>query len=106
VLGHPAADVVGGLATTDNARALKMYAGRMMDPSLLLRLAASAPPPTMVVWGDDDDVVDREYGRTYARAISGAELRLLRGVGHSPQMEAPELLLDTVWPFVAKHARP
>jgi pimeloyl-ACP methyl ester carboxylesterase len=103
---HPAEDVFGGTPATPEARVLKMYAGTMMDPSLRPRLSASAVPPTLVVWGDDDGVVDREYGRAYAQAISGAELRLLRGVGHSPQLEAPELLADTVRPFVAKHARP
>jgi pimeloyl-ACP methyl ester carboxylesterase len=82
-----------------------MYASTMMDPSLRPRLSASAVPPTLVVWGDDDQVVDREYGRAYADAISGAEFRLLPGVGHSPQLEAPELLADAVQPFVAKHAR-
>jgi len=102
---HPAEDVFGGTPATPEARVLKMYAGTMMDPSLRPRLSASAVPPTLVVWGDDDGVVDREYGRAYARAISGSEFRLLRGVGHSPQLEAPEVLAETVWPFVAKHAR-
>jgi pimeloyl-ACP methyl ester carboxylesterase len=102
---HPAEDVFGGVPVTPDARVLKMYAGKMMDPSLRPRLSASAVPPTLVVWGDDDGVVDREYGRAYARAISGAELRLLGGVGHSPQMEAPELLAEIVWPFVSRYAR-
>lgn len=81
-----------------------VYAGRMMDPSLRPRLSAGAVPPTLVVWGDGDGLVDDEYGRAYARSISGAEFRLLRGIGHAPQVEAPELLADMVWPFVAKHA--
>ena len=102
---HPAEDVFGGTPTTTAGRVLKMYAGNMMDPSLRSRLASSRLPPTLVVWGDDDGVVDREYGRAYAHSISGAELKLLRGIGHSPQMEAPELLAETVWPFVTKHAR-
>ena len=103
--GQPVLLLHGGTPATPEARVLKMYAGTMMDPSLRPRLSASAVPPTLVVWGDDDGVVDREYGRAYARAISGAEFRLLRGVGHSPQLDAPEVLADTVWPFVAKHAR-
>jgi pimeloyl-ACP methyl ester carboxylesterase len=102
---HPAEDVFGGTPATPEARVLKMYAGTMMDPSLRPRLSASALPPTLVVWGDDDGVVDRDYGRAYAHAISGSEFRLLRAVGHSPQIEAPELLADTVRPFLAKHAR-
>jgi pimeloyl-ACP methyl ester carboxylesterase len=102
---HPAEDVFGGTPTTPDARVLKMYAGTMMDTSLRPRLSAISVPPTLVVWGDDDGVVDREYGRAYARAISGAEFRLLRGVGHSPPLEAPEVLAEMVGPFVAKHAR-
>jgi pimeloyl-ACP methyl ester carboxylesterase len=105
VRDHPAEDVFAGTPTTPSARVLKMYAGKMMDPSLRPRLSASAIPPTLVVWGDDDGVVDREYGRAYAHAIAGAELRFLRGIGHAPQLEAPELLADIVWPFVVKHAR-
>jgi pimeloyl-ACP methyl ester carboxylesterase len=89
---HPAEDVFGGTPATPSARVLKMYAGTMMEPSLRPRLSASAVPPTLVVWGYDDGVVDHEYGRAYARAISGADFRLLRGVGHSPQLEAPEVL--------------
>jgi pimeloyl-ACP methyl ester carboxylesterase len=103
---HPAKDVFGGVPATPDARVLKMYAGRMMDPSLRARLSAGEIPPTLVVWGDDDGVVDREYGRAYALAISGAEFRLLRGVGHSPQLEAPQVLAETVLPFIAKHSPP
>jgi pimeloyl-ACP methyl ester carboxylesterase len=103
---HPAEDVFGGTPRTAEARVLKMYAGRMMDTSLRQRLAANVLPPTLVVWGDQDGVVDREYGRAYALAISGAEFKLLRKVGHSPPIEAPDALAETVWPFVAKHARP
>jgi pimeloyl-ACP methyl ester carboxylesterase len=103
---HPAEDVFGGTPRTADARVLKMYAGTMMDSSLRPRLAANALPPTLVVWGDQDGVVDRDYGRAYALAITGAEFKLLRDVGHSPPIEAPEALAETVWPFVAKHARP
>ena len=102
---HPAEDVFAGTPATPGARVLKMYAGTMMDPSLRRRLTSSVVPPTQVVWGADDRVVDREYGRAYARAISGAEFRLFDGVGHEPQLEVPELLVETVWPFIAKHAR-
>lgn len=45
--------------------------------------------PTLVVQGDDDRVVPPARGRELAAAIPGAELRLLPGVGHLPQIEAP-----------------
>jgi pimeloyl-ACP methyl ester carboxylesterase len=102
-IDHPALDVFSGTPRTESDRALKMYAGKMMDPSLRPRLGASSMPPTLIVWGETDGVVDVEYGRSYARAIRGAEFLPLRGVGHGPQVEAPELVVETVWPFVAKH---
>jgi pimeloyl-ACP methyl ester carboxylesterase len=102
---HPAADVFAGEPTTESWRLFKMYAGTMMDPTLRPRLSASALPPTLLVWGEDDDVVDREYARAYAHAIAGAKLVLLPAVGHSPQLEAPELVTDTFWPFLVEHAR-
>jgi pimeloyl-ACP methyl ester carboxylesterase len=87
-----------------NFSALKVYAGNMTDPSLRARLSASALPPTLVVWGDSDRVVHPAYGRDYAQAIAGAQFRLLRDTGHVPQIETPELLAETVWPFVTEHA--
>jgi pimeloyl-ACP methyl ester carboxylesterase len=106
VTDHPAEDVFAGMPSNPGARVLKMYAGTMMDPSLRPRLSAAELPPTLVVWGEDDDVVDSEYGRTYERAIAGAEFKLLRGLGHSPQIDAPELVADVIWSFVARHRNP
>jgi pimeloyl-ACP methyl ester carboxylesterase len=103
-LGHPAEDVFAGEARTPSDRALKMYAGNMMDPTLRPRLAAASLPPTLVLWGDDDDVVDRDYGRTYAREIAGAQFTALRGIGHSPQLQAPRPVADAVWAFVTTHS--
>jgi pimeloyl-ACP methyl ester carboxylesterase len=88
-----------------NLRVLKLYGGPgAADPSLRARLSASALPPTLVAWGESDRIVDPEYGRAYAQAIRGAAFRLIEGAGHVPQIETPELLADTIWPFVVEHA--
>jgi pimeloyl-ACP methyl ester carboxylesterase len=91
-------------AMAGNRAALKVYGGNTADPSLLARLSA-VKVPTLVVWGQSDGIFVPEYGRAYAKAIPGAKFQLLEGAGHLPQMETPELLLETVWPFVAEHAR-
>jgi pimeloyl-ACP methyl ester carboxylesterase len=82
-----------------NFATLKVYGGSMMDATLRARLAAIATP-TLVVWGEADRIVDTDYGRAYAQAIPGARFELLAGTGHVPFVETPQLLADTVGPFI------
>jgi pimeloyl-ACP methyl ester carboxylesterase len=84
-----------------NMATLKAYGGNTIDPSLRGRLSALAVP-TLVVWGESDRIMDPEYGRAYAQAITGAQFRLLPGAGHVPQIEAPEALAEAIWPFVSR----
>ncbi|WP_328497991.1 alpha/beta hydrolase [Streptomyces sp. NBC_00414] len=88
-----------------NRVALQVYSGPnyMADPTLTDRLA-EVTHPTLVAWGASDQVVDSDYGRAYARAVPGAEFRLLEGTGHMPQTETPEQLLPVVWDFTETHA--
>ena len=88
-----------------NRAALQLYGGSMKDPSLAARLSASTAPPTLVAWGASNRVAVPEYGRAWAKAIPGAEFRLLEGTGHVPQLETPELLAEVLWPFIAQQAR-
>jgi pimeloyl-ACP methyl ester carboxylesterase len=81
-----------------NFATLKRYASPMTDPTLGPRLARLVLP-TLVAWGESDRIVDPEYGRAFARAIPGAEFRLLTGAGHLPQIETPEELARVVWAF-------
>jgi branched-chain amino acid transport system permease protein len=49
--------------------------------------------PTLLVWGDRDEIVDRAATTRTLLAIPGADsLEVLRGVGHSPMIEAPDAL--------------
>ncbi len=81
-----------------NRAALTVYGGRAMtDPGLRDRLA-DVKVPTLVVWGGADRIADPDYGRALADAIPGARFELLRGTGHVPQVETPELLRDTLFP--------
>jgi pimeloyl-ACP methyl ester carboxylesterase len=45
--------------------------------------------PIAVVWGDRDPIAILEIGRRLS-SMSGGPLTVLEGVGHYPQMEAPE----------------
>jgi len=57
--------------------------------------------PTLLIWGELDAVVDRDDVTRTLLAIPGANnLEVLRGVGHSPMIEAPltfaERLIDII----------
>ena len=54
--------------------------------------------PTLVVAGDEDKVYPTRIARELAQRIPGAELVIMRGAGHLPNLERPgrfnEILLD------------
>jgi pimeloyl-ACP methyl ester carboxylesterase len=43
----------------------------------------------LVIHGEQDRIIDRRVSEDLARALPYAELAILRGVGHVPQLEAP-----------------
>ncbi|HEX7479106.1 MAG TPA: alpha/beta fold hydrolase [Polyangiales bacterium] len=57
--------------------------------------------PTLVVWGDRDTLFPLAHGEHFARAIPGAKLEVLEGVGHCPHLEAPTRLADAFSRFAA-----
>jgi pimeloyl-ACP methyl ester carboxylesterase len=81
-----------------NGVALAAYAGSpaMADPTLRRRLNGIAIP-TLVLWGESDQIVEPTYGRAYAAAIHRARFEVLPATGHLPQMENPDLVLQTIW---------
>lgn len=57
--------------------------------------------PIDVIWGDRDPIAVLEIGRRLA-AMSGGSLTVLDGVGHFPQVEAPERFLAALLPRLAR----
>ena len=85
-----------------NRAALAAYAGTSMsDPGLAGRLAG-VTTPAVVVWGESDRIADPDYGRALAAAIPGARFELLPRTGHLPQLESPDLLLETIRTFTTQ----
>jgi branched-chain amino acid transport system permease protein len=59
--------------------------------------------PTLVVWGDQDPIVDRDAVTRTLIAIPGANrLDVMRGVGHSPMLEAPVALAELLIEFITE----
>jgi pimeloyl-ACP methyl ester carboxylesterase/mannose-6-phosphate isomerase-like protein (cupin superfamily) len=90
-------------AMASNNDTLRGYGGTSMaDPSLLGRLPAISIP-TLVVWGAADRIVPAEHGGVYAKAIPGAQLRVITEAGHLPQLETPAELLAAVSEFAGSY---
>ena len=57
---------------------------------------AEITTPTIVIWGESDRVLPADHGVIFAENISGSELIRLEGVGHLPQAEAPDVVIDAI----------
>ena len=59
--------------------------------------------PTLLIWGDQDGIIDQGAMRRTLLAIPGAaNLEILRGVGHSPMVEAPLRLAERIIDFITE----
>jgi pimeloyl-ACP methyl ester carboxylesterase len=61
--------------------------------------------PTLLLWGGVDPFLPPAHGRRAARIIPRALSVELPGVGHSPNWERPDLVVDALLPFL-RSARP
>ena len=53
----------------------------------------------LLVWGDRDRLVFHRGAQRVLDAVPGARLELLEGVGHCPQVEAPERFTELLTEF-------
>lgn len=59
--------------------------------------------PTVIVWGDRDTIVNRDEVTRTLLALPGANnLEVMRGVGHSPMIEAPARLAELILAFITE----
>jgi pimeloyl-ACP methyl ester carboxylesterase len=61
--------------------------------------------PVLLLWGTLDVILLPRQGRRFERLIPGAELRYLRGVGHTAMSDAPEELADAIADFALDRPR-
>jgi pimeloyl-ACP methyl ester carboxylesterase len=71
----------------------------MHNPKLIHRLRR-VKAPTLIVWGRHDRLVPLAHGEAYCNAIKGARLKVIERCGHSPQLEQPAEMAETIRQFV------
>jgi pimeloyl-ACP methyl ester carboxylesterase len=57
--------------------------------------------PVLLVWGERDRMVTHRGARHLVEALPGTTFALLEGVGHCPQVEAPERFVELLEDFTA-----
>jgi pimeloyl-ACP methyl ester carboxylesterase len=72
----------------------EMFAG-------LQRELAGIEVPTLIIWGGRDPVVPVAHAYAAGELISHAEVRIMEGCGHMPQLEQPEEFNKLVLGFLA-----
>jgi pimeloyl-ACP methyl ester carboxylesterase len=70
----------------------------LRDPFALGRITV----PVLLVWGDRDRVVFHRGAKRVLDVVPDGRLELLEGVGHCPQVEAPERFAELLLEFAGK----
>jgi pimeloyl-ACP methyl ester carboxylesterase len=86
---HDRANVVRYLETA------RRLIGELREPYRLERISSRV----LLVWGDRDRLVFHRGAERILEAVPGSRLELLRGVGHCPQVEAPEQFTELLLQF-------
>ena len=68
------------------------------------RVAGSLAVPTLLIWGSEDRLVPLATGEEWVGKIPGAELVVMEGAGHNPQLEMPDRFAEIVLAFADRLA--
>ncbi len=93
------------LAEAENRQAFARTIKSVIDPggqtvSAIDRLYLASPMPTLIVWGDRDDIIPVSHAYAAHDAMPGSRLVIIEGVGHFPQIEAPEQFVRALVDFI------
>jgi pimeloyl-ACP methyl ester carboxylesterase len=93
------------LAEAENRQAFARVIRSVIDPggqtvSAMDRLYLASAMPTLIVWGDRDAIIPVSHAYAGHDAMPGSRLVIIEGVGHFPQIEAPERFVDALVDFI------
>jgi pimeloyl-ACP methyl ester carboxylesterase len=70
------------------------------DKGLKKRIHRLAATPALLVWGEDDRLVPLAYADEFRRRLPRARLEVVKGAGHAPDLEQPEMTAQLVQSFL------
>jgi pimeloyl-ACP methyl ester carboxylesterase len=73
--------------------------GEFTDEATVAARLTDAAVPLMAILGSEDQIVDNEPTAAAYGGVPGAEVQVIDGVGHSPQLENPKKTADLILRF-------
>ncbi len=67
------------------------------------RLYLAEGMPVLIIWGARDPMIPVHHGENAHAVIPGSRLEVFEGVGHLPQLEAPERFIAVLERFIAEN---
>lgn len=58
--------------------------------------------PTLIIWGEKDKVTPPKDAYLINKEIAGSRLEFIKGQGHVPHMETPEILAEKILNFIGQ----
>jgi pimeloyl-ACP methyl ester carboxylesterase len=93
-------DMVSVVVKRNQFDALKAHLNAMIHYLPVADSISAVYPPTLIVTGNQDLIVQIDQSRALAKML-GAHLMQLKGVGHSPNIEAPEAFNQVILRFLS-----
>jgi len=59
--------------------------------------------PVQIIWGDRDPIIPVKHAHSAHNAMPGSQLAIFEGVGHLPQLEAPERFVEVLERFITEN---
>ena len=91
--------MVSAIVKRNRAGAVKAHLEAMIAYLPVTDDISELYPPALIVAGNQDLIVSKNQSRALAKML-GAHLVQLKGVGHSPNMEAPEAFNQVLLQFL------
>ncbi|MFC3053766.1 alpha/beta fold hydrolase [Kordiimonas pumila] len=75
----------------------------VLERGTAVPLLAGITTPTFIMNGEEDMPRPPAWAKEVADGIKGAKLEMIKGVGHTPIIEAPEVVIPKILDFMAAH---
>jgi pimeloyl-ACP methyl ester carboxylesterase len=93
----PALDALELVAAADGCNAYDGFVRWIRGTQPIAAFPDGLPCHVRIAWGDHDRTIPfRRYGRPVLDALAGAEHVAVRGVGHVPMYDDPQLVVKTI----------